>query len=171
MVAQQNGVAAAAGLYGGLCQLRCAKEAVRRAGDGSCSGVADCIVDSPKGLAQHGKGGAVHGVGVHHGPGVGLVAIERGVQRPLAGGLPLTVHHLGVQVQNHNVLRRGGKIIHTGGAQRHEALFRVVNTDIAAGARAQAGRAHFPAVFNNQLSFLLHQHNLLPPVFIFIFNF
>ena len=123
-------------------------------------------MDSPKGLAQHGKGGAVHGVGVHHGPGVGLVAIERGVQRPLAGGLADAVHNVGLQVRDDHVLRRGGEIVHAGGADGHQSLFRVADADIAAGSRA-----HFPAVFNNQLSFLLHQHNLLPPVFIFIFNF
>ena len=95
-------------------------------------------------------------MGVDDGAAVRLVLIELRVHVPLAGGLALAVYHVGLQVHDDDVFRGGLHVADAGGLDGHEAEFGVIDALVAAGAGAEAGRAHLLADFNDQFAFFLH---------------
>ena len=124
------------------------------------SGTGNDIVDSPDRLAHNRQSGGVVGVGVHHRAtaAIRVGSVEAQMQAAFAGGLAFSLHHISIQIQDHNILRGNIKIVDTGGRNRHQAGLPVIDADIASRAMAQSRRAHFPAIFRDQRSFTFHSH-------------
>ena len=81
--------------------------------------------------------------------------VEQPMEVQLAGGLALAVHHLTLQIGDHHVLRRGEKIVHTGGADGHEAALPVKYTEVAEGTVGESGGDQLLTVLHHQLPLLL----------------
>ena len=81
--------------------------------------------------------------------------VKQPVEVQLAGGLAFALHHLALQVGYHHILRGGGKIVHAGGADGHEAALPVKYAEIAEGSIGQAGGHQLFAVFHHLLPLIL----------------
>ncbi|MPN41298.1 hypothetical protein SDC9_188841 [bioreactor metagenome] len=80
------------------------------------------------------------------------------MQLVLSGGLERRVNDLPVEIKNGNLFGLNREIVLAGGGKRKITELTVCDTDVSAGALRQSRGDQLFAVFDNCLTFFLHQH-------------
>ncbi len=112
-------------------------------GDGHVAADVDheLLDDGGDGLAHQGEHGGVGGVAVQDAPDLVVAAVAGQVEGLLAGGAPLAVDDLAVEVDHHQVLDRHGLVGHRGRGH-HDVAVGHPPRDVARRARHEAAGDH-----------------------------